>query len=112
MRALAWGGRFLVCGFASGGSNPKTGIPKIPLNLALLNERAILGVFWGAWRARDDNVGNRRNMMAMLKMVQEGKLSPTISRVYPLEQTVDACADLMGRKVVGKVCISPSAARL
>ena len=48
MRALAWGGRFIVIGFASGGSNPKSGIPKIPLNLALLNERKILGVFWGA----------------------------------------------------------------
>ena len=42
MRALAWGGRFIVIGFASGGSNPKSGIPKIPLNLALLNERKIL----------------------------------------------------------------------
>ena len=41
-RHRAWRGRYLVIGFASGE------IPKLPLNLALLMERAILGVFWGA----------------------------------------------------------------
>jgi hypothetical protein len=48
---------------------------------ALLNERAILGVFWGAWRARDGNVGNRRNMEKMLELVRRKELSPTISEV-------------------------------
>jgi threonine dehydrogenase-like Zn-dependent dehydrogenase len=47
LRALGWGGRFLVIGFAAGGDTPKDAIPVVPLNLALLNERAILGVFWG-----------------------------------------------------------------
>ena len=40
-RALGWGGRFLVVGFASGGAAPKTAIPQLPLNLALLNERRV-----------------------------------------------------------------------
>ena len=43
LRSLAWRGRFLVVGFAAGE------IPKLALNLALLSERSIVGVHWGAW---------------------------------------------------------------
>ena len=43
LRAMAWEGRFLVIGFAAGE------IPKLPLNLALLKNCQIVGVFWGAW---------------------------------------------------------------
>ncbi|HEY4659231.1 MAG TPA: NADPH:quinone oxidoreductase family protein, partial [Gemmatimonadaceae bacterium] len=46
IRSLAWRGRYLVIGFAGGD------IPRIPLNLALLMERSIIGVYWGAWIAR------------------------------------------------------------
>ena len=49
--AMSRGGRFVVVGFAAGGATPKDAIPKIPLNLALLNERQILGVFWGKFMA-------------------------------------------------------------
>lgn len=112
LRALGWRGRLLVCGFAAGGANPKAAIPSVPLNLALLNERAILGVFWGAWRARDRDVGHRKHMQKMLELLQKGELNPTISQVYTLEQAIDACADLMGRRVIAKVCISPTGARL
>lgn len=43
MRGLGWGGRHLVIGFAAGGDTPTDAIPKLPINLALLNERAIQG---------------------------------------------------------------------
>jgi NADPH:quinone reductase len=45
LRALKWEGRHLVIGFAAGP------IPKVPLNLMLLNQRSVIGVFWGMWRA-------------------------------------------------------------
>jgi NADPH:quinone reductase-like Zn-dependent oxidoreductase len=54
LRATGWGGRFVVCGFAAGGETPKDAIPRIPLNLALLNERQILGVMWGYWKGEFD----------------------------------------------------------
>ena len=41
LRSIAWDGRYLVVGFAAGE------IPKIPLNLALLKNCQIVGVFWG-----------------------------------------------------------------
>lgn len=47
VRSLAVGGRYLVVGFASGT------IPSPPLNLVLLKEACVIGVFWGAWRERE-----------------------------------------------------------
>ena len=44
VRGLGFLGRYLVIGFASGE------IPKIPLNLLLLKQASIVGVFWGALR--------------------------------------------------------------
>jgi NADPH2:quinone reductase len=41
LRATAWRGRLLVIGFASGV------IPQVKLNLALLKERSLVGVYWG-----------------------------------------------------------------
>lgn len=43
LRALAWHGRYLVVGFASGS------IPDFPANIALLKEASIIGVWWGTW---------------------------------------------------------------
>jgi NADPH2:quinone reductase len=44
-RSIAWRGRYLVVGFASGP------IPSLPLNLALLKGASIVGVFWGDFAA-------------------------------------------------------------
>ena len=40
LRAIARHGKYLVIGFTAG-------IPKMPLNLTLLKECQIVGVFWG-----------------------------------------------------------------
>ena len=105
MRAMGWGGRFVVIGFAAGGATPKTAIPAFPLNLALLNERRIMGCFWGAWKARDGNRGNRKNMHEMLRLVASGALKPLVSKSYGLERFADAFDDIMSRRVVGKITI-------
>ena len=63
LRAIAWGGRFLVVGFASGE------IPKLPLNLVLLKSCDVRGVFWGAWAERD-RAGYRANLGEILAMVR------------------------------------------
>jgi NADPH2:quinone reductase len=44
-RSIAWRGRYLVVGFASGP------IPSLPLNLTLLKGASIVGVFWGDFAA-------------------------------------------------------------
>jgi len=99
MRALGWGGRFLVIGFAAGD------IPKMPLNLALLNSRDIRGVFWGAWAGQNPKE-NGANMAELFALYSAGKIKPMVSASYPLEDVTRAFDDLMERRVKGKVVLT------
>jgi NADPH2:quinone reductase len=102
LRATGWGGRFLVIGFASGE------IPKIALNLPLLKERALLGVYWGDW-ARQDPAGHARNTALLMGWLSQGKLRPVISERVSLRDTPAALARIFERKVTGKVVVLPEA---
>src|SRR5216684_9333662 len=98
LRSMAWGGRFLVIGFAAGN------IPRIPLNLPLLKGCSIVGVFWGAFSERDPR-RSQQHLQELLTWFAEGKLKPHISASYPLEQAAQALNDMMERKVMGKVVL-------
>lgn len=100
LRAIGWNGRFLVVGFAGGG------IPKIPLNLALLKGCQIVGVFWGDHLVREPD-RHRANMAQLLDWVVDGKIKPHIHKVYPLEETSDALLAIARREVRGKVIVTP-----
>ncbi|MEM7370092.1 MAG: NADPH:quinone oxidoreductase family protein [Bacteroidota bacterium] len=100
LRRTAWEGRFLVIGFAIGE------IPKIPLNLPLLKGNQIMGVFWGAFAARDPKK-NMANFMHMLQWYQQGKIRPHIHAAYPLENAAEAMNEMLNRKVKGKVILVP-----
>ncbi len=99
LRSMAWGGRFLVIGFAAGS------IPKIPLNLTLLKSCSIVGVFWGE-AARRDPAGHRANMSQVLAWVADGRLKPHVHARYPLERTAEAIKSLETRQVAGKVILT------
>ncbi|MEJ2601738.1 MAG: NADPH:quinone oxidoreductase family protein [Gammaproteobacteria bacterium] len=98
MRSIAWKGRVLVIGFASGE------IPKVPVNLALLKGCEIVGVFWGAFTQREPEV-HRENTRELLEFATSGKLKPHISATFPLEQAGEALAVLAERKALGKVIV-------
>ena len=100
MRASGWDARYLVIGFAAGP------IAKIALNLALLNSRNIMGVFWGAWVGREPRA-NAMNLKEIFDFFDAGKLKPQISASYPLEEYAKAFEDLMNRRVKGKVVLTP-----
>src|SRR3954466_16079873 len=72
VRALAWRGRLLVIGFASGV------IPQVKLNLALLKERSLIGVYWGDWTQHDPQ-GQRRNVEQLAAWFAEGRIKPAVS---------------------------------
>ncbi|MDR6217970.1 NADPH:quinone oxidoreductase family protein [Deinococcus soli (ex Cha et al. 2016)] len=99
-RAIAWGGRYLVIGFAGGE------IPKLPLNLPLLKGASIVGVFWGEYARRDPR-GNARHLIQLADWVQSGTLKPEISRAYTLQEAPQAMRDLLERRVTGKVIVTP-----
>lgn len=100
LRAIAWGGRLLVVGFASGP------IPKIPLNLVLLKGCEIVGVFWGAFVARDPQA-HQRNLAQVLAWVADGRLRPHIDAVMPFADAASAVSRLEARQVRGKIVLVP-----
>jgi NADPH2:quinone reductase len=83
------------------------GIPAIPLNLVLLKAAQIIGVFWGAYMARDPQSG-ARDMKALLDLYQAGKIRPRISERYALEEGGRAIARLGARGVTGKIVVTVS----
>ncbi len=95
LRSTAWKGRYLVVGFAAGD------IPRIPLNLVLLKNCSIVGVFWGAFTAREPQ-HNAENLHELLDWLQSGQLKPHISASYPLERAAEALNAMMNRTVTGK----------
>ena len=98
VRALAWKGRFLVVGFASGE------IPKIPLNLLLLKGAEVSGVFWGE-AVRREPAGHRAAMQQVLAWVADGQLRPKTHATFALDRIVDALAVLDRREAQGKVIV-------
>jgi NADPH:quinone reductase len=98
LRATGWRGRYLVIGFASGE------IPKFPLNLPLLMERQVLGVYWGEFSRREPEA-NLRNLKELAGWLSQGKLKPYVSATYPLTRAADALNDLLSRKVQGKAVL-------
>ena len=95
-RSIAWRGRYLVVGFASGP------IPSLPLNLALLKGASIVGVFWGDF-ARREPQANAAMMTQLAHWYAQGKIKPVIDRTMPMAQLKAAYAHMGSRGVKGKL---------
>jgi NADPH2:quinone reductase len=98
-RGIAWNGRYLVIGFAAGA------IPALPLNLPLIKGASIVGVFWGAFVARDPKA-HAANLADLFRLYKEGAIRPHVSNIYPLERAADAILELSERRAKGKVVIT------
>ena len=98
LRAIAWEGRHLVIGFPAG-------IPKLPLNLTLLKSCQVVGVFWGAFAARDPKA-NAQNAQELFALYLDGKIKPRISKRFPLAEAGAAISWLAGRQALGKVIVT------
>ena len=98
-RTIAWEGRVLVIGFASGR------IPQIPANLALLKNCAVIGVFWGAYSMNDPAVLGD-SLRALLDAYAAGDLRPHVSQTFPLARAADAFYALLSRQSTGKIVVT------
>ena len=98
LRAIARHGKYLVIGFTAG-------IPKMPLNLTLLKECQIVGVFWGQF-AGLDHEENAQNFKELFDLHAQGKIRPFVTETYSLEESAKAIKTLEDRKVLGKVVVS------
>ncbi len=99
IRALAWKGRLLIIGFASGQ------IPEIAANRLLLKGADAVGVFWGSFATREP-AQNRANFEELLRWFGVGKIKPLVSAVFPLARAGEALQALIDRTVTGKAVIS------
>jgi NADPH2:quinone reductase len=95
-RSIAWRGRYLVVGFASGP------IPALPLNLALLKGASIVGVFWGDYAKREPKA-NAAMMMELAQWYGNGKIKPVIDRTMPMSDLKAAYTHMGSRGVMGKL---------
>ncbi len=99
LRCVAWNGRILVVGFASGS------IPAAPANLMLLKGSAVVGVFWGAFTTRNAEL-NAANFAQLFAWYEQGKLRPHISHRFALADGGRALETLLAREVVGKAVLT------
>jgi NADPH2:quinone reductase len=97
-RLMKWGGRLMPIGFASGE------IPSVPMNLPLLKNYSIVGVFAGAWIEKFPEQAARMND-TVAQLLAEGKIRPHIDRVLSLEQVKDAMRAVADRTVQGRIVL-------
>lgn len=99
-RAMARNGRLLIIGFASGE------IPKFPVNLALVKEFALVGVFWGNFTRAEPAV-YADNMQELMGWYRGGQIKPLIEGRYPLNEAAQVLERILNRGAVGKLVLAP-----
>lgn len=99
-RSMAWNGRLLVIGFASGT------IPQFPVNLALVKGYSLVGVFWGTFTRNEPQV-YADNMKELIGWYMQGKIKPVIGGRYKLADAATVLERVMGRGATGKLILTP-----
>ncbi|GBD27903.1 Quinone oxidoreductase 1 [bacterium HR30] len=100
LRCLAWCGRLVVIGFASGE------IPSLAVNRVLLKNVSVVGLNLGAYK-RQDPAALVRSLQELFRLYGSGALRPEISYRLRLDQANEALALIRERKTVGKVILLP-----
>ncbi len=90
LRALAWGGRLVLCGATAG-------------HLAQINLRAL---FFKSQSILGSTMGTLAELRTILQHVERGALEPVIDRTFPFEQAREAQAYLESRQAIGKVVLA------
>jgi NADPH2:quinone reductase len=99
-RAVAFGGRIVVAGFAGGT------IPQIPANHVLLRNYSVVGVHLAAYR-REEPALLRAVHAELLALLAEGRIAPRIHAVLPFARAPEALRLLAQRRVIGRVAVTP-----
>ena len=99
-RCIAFGGRLLVIGFASGR------IPEVSVNMPLIKGFSVVGVRAGEYGRRFPERG-AENIAAIDALAAEGKIRPHVHAALDLADWREGFAMLERREVVGKVVLIP-----
>lgn len=97
-RLMTWGGRLMPIGFTGGE------IASLPMNLPLLKNYSIIGVFAGAWGEKFPAEAARMND-TLMQLLANGQIRPHIDRVLPLEDAGEAMRAVANRMVQGRIVL-------
>jgi NADPH2:quinone reductase len=97
-RLMRWNGRLMPIGFTSGE------VPALSMNLPLLKNYSVVGVFIGPWKERFADEA-RRAAETVMAWIGEGKLHPHIDRVLPLECAAEAMSAVANRTAQGRIVL-------
>jgi NADPH2:quinone reductase len=95
-------GRYMVIGFASGD------LPRLKLNHLLVKNIDVMGFYWGGYTKLNPDA-LRDSMRTLLDWAVDGRITPHISHVLPLDQAQDGLELLRTRKATGKIVITTQA---
>jgi len=98
VRCIAWEGRLLVVGFASGR------IPTIAANLPLIKSFSVIGVRAGEYLRRHPDRAPAA-YADIARLAAEGVFRPLIGARFPLSGALDALRALADRAVPGKIVV-------
>jgi NADPH2:quinone reductase len=101
LRALAWRGRLVIIGFAAGR------IPTIKANYLLLKNIEVSGLQVSDYRKRTPDLMSAC-MAEIFSLYEAGKLTPSPTVVYPLQDFAKALHDILDRRVRGRIVLVPN----
>jgi NADPH2:quinone reductase len=98
-RSMAWRGRLLPIGFVAGE------VPKLAMNLPLLKNFSVVGVFAGAWEDREPDAA-RQAKEKIMALVAAGRLRRHVGLVLPMTEVRRAMAAIGDRSATGRVVVT------
>jgi NADPH2:quinone reductase len=98
LRCLAWNGRYLVIGFASGD------IPVLKVNQTILKGISVIGVAYGLSAVYDPEA-NLSDFRQLFEWYDQGLVTPSIGHRFPLADAGEAMRVVFERRALGKVVI-------
>ncbi|MFI0777578.1 NADPH:quinone oxidoreductase family protein [Streptomyces sp. NPDC021212] len=100
VKCIAFEGRIVVVGFASGV------VPQAALNHALVKNYAILGLHWGLYNTHDP-AAIRACHDELTKLAAQGTVAPLVSERVPIEGAADAVQRVADGVTTGRVVVVP-----
>lgn len=95
VRALAFEGRLVSVGFASGD------VPSLPVNLALLKTLSVLGMYWTRYTVEQPQIVAAA-ATEIFDLYRNGHLDPCVTSVLPVTAATESLADVRSGRSIGK----------
>lgn len=99
LRAVAWGARLLIIGFAAGR------VPQIPANILLVKNLSAIGLYWGSYRERAPAL-LAEEFAQLFAWYEAGHIRPHVSHTLDLARAAEAMTLLKSRTSTGKVVLT------